>query len=131
MKSFNTTEEVKKAFSIEGEVEIGSHTFNQVIKHAVIVRNNEDDLVSVQIGSLIGETITVDEDVVKQADAIHAKLTKYFSGGDHDGIFNLDLIIMDDGTYRLYGEPDEDQEEYDPFEINNASLSELLNSIHI
>jgi hypothetical protein len=131
--TFSTTDSVKTAFNIQGIVEFGDPSQVSVIKHPVIVRENEDSPVSVQIGSLIGDTIYIDTALASKVNEIRAKLEKFLESGDHDGMAALDLIIIEKEGYRLYGDPlesiDDEGNEIDAFEINNTSLSKLLDSI--
>jgi hypothetical protein len=132
---FNNTQDVMTTFAIEGIVDIGDPSYVSVIKHPVIVRENEDSPVTVQIGSLIGNVIYIDTEVASKVNEIRAKIEKFLESGDHDGLAFLDLFIIEKEGYRLYGDPlesiDDEGNETDPFEINDISLSSLLNNIQM
>jgi hypothetical protein len=124
---------LKKQFNIEKDVILGANSYNRVIKHEVIVTSEACPQVRLQIGTLIGNEITVDETIAKQANDVYKRLYHFFEHGDHEGLDTLDLIFIDDDKqYRLYGEPSESddiEKEFEAFEVNDNDLDTLLLSV--
>lgn len=130
---FKSISELKVHFLISANVSIGEASFVQVVEHAVIARASEDAYASVQIGVLRGDTYIVNDKIAKQAGALVDELERFVESGDHDGLLTLDLILISDGTYRLYGVPMDglsaDGGEVDPFEKDSSSLDGVLKEI--
>lgn len=103
--------DVQAAFSIALPV--------HVYEHNVVVCRNDDDPVIVQIGSLHGTALMIDDALARHADTLHAKLTQFFEGGAHRGLTLLRLSILDD---------DVDDESCD-IEIYRDSVDGLIDAI--
>ncbi len=116
-------ESAKTCFKLPYDLVLGQPTSNVFIEHPILFRMHEDDLVDIKVGYLTGDTYYVYPELLRQAEAIHKRLTRFIESGDHNGILTLSLLTISDGTHRIYGEQDEDDE---PFEINANSIEDLM-----
>lgn len=95
-------------------------------EHKVVVCRNDDAPVIVQIGTLNGTALMIDDALARHADTLHAKLTRFFEGGSHHGVTLLRLSIRDDGYFILGDDVDD---ESCTIEIYRDSVAGLIDAI--
>ncbi|KAA1252640.1 hypothetical protein F0M16_21805 [Vibrio cholerae] len=124
-KPFNELKDIPDYFRIENNVEMGSPSW---VKHPVlpIFVHSDGIPASVEIGNVISGSISVRMEIAYKADEILEMMHRYIESGDHDGIDNLEIVLIED-TYRLVTEI-EDQEP-DFFETEN--LDEIIAKISL
>lgn len=107
---------------------LGMPSYNRVVKHPVII-HNEGSVTSVQVGSSIGGTLIIDDNVSAIATQLLAKLEIQEESGDFEDVIELAFIILETGKYRLYINTENYSTDYD---FDSISLFDyvLKNKLH-
>lgn len=124
-KPFNELKEIPDYFRIENDVEMGSPSF---VKHPVfpIFVHSDGVPASVEIGNVISGSISVRMEIAYKADEILEMMHRYIESGDHDGIDNLEIVLIED-KYRLVTEI----EDQDPDFFETKNLDEIIAKISL
>lgn len=131
MTPFASLEDIKAHFKLpdDKELALGDPSYVQFISHPIHLQSNGDDPVYVQIGELRGEgTYYVLPELAEKANEIHENLNRYHESGDHNGFYTVALHFVSDGTFRIFGTADEDNEDGD-LSVDTDTVDEIVKEI--